>query len=143
KRVIEGGYTGKITRVNSALLEVLIDKGFLPVVAPIALGEENEFLNVDADRAAGQISGAMKADKVVFLTDVQGVRLGNEYVKRIYLRDVEKILPKIGPGMDKKVIASVEALEAGVKEAIISSGLMEEPITGALNHANGTVITID
>lgn len=143
KRIIEGGYTGKITKVNSALLEILVDNGYLPVVAPIALGEENEFLNVDADRAAGQVSGAVKAEKVVFLTDVQGVRLGNEYVKRMHMRDIEKILPKMGPGMDKKVIASVEALEAGVKEAIISSGLVEEPLTSALNHVNGTVITIE
>jgi acetylglutamate/LysW-gamma-L-alpha-aminoadipate kinase len=52
-------------------------------------------------------------------------------------------LPKIGAGMDKKVLASIEALKAGTKEAIISSGLVVEPITSALTHKNGTVITVE
>jgi len=143
KRIIDGGFTGKITKVNCAILGLLVNNGYVPVVAPIALGEENEFLNVDSDRAAAHLAGAIKADKIVFLTDVQGIRLGNEYVKRIPIRDVEKLLPKIGSGMDKKVIASVEALETGVKEAIISSGFVEEPVISALNHANGTVITVE
>jgi acetylglutamate/LysW-gamma-L-alpha-aminoadipate kinase len=143
KRVIDGGFTGKIVQVNSAIIEVLLNSGYLPVVAPIALGEENELLNVDADRAAGQIAGALKADKIIFLTDVQGVFLENEFVKKILMHEIERILPKIGPGMDKKIIASAEALKAGVKEALIASGFVEQPLLNALNHRNGTVITIE
>ena len=143
KRVIDGGYTGKIRKVDTALLETLLAKGYVPVVAPIALGEENEFLNVDADRAAAQIAGALKADTAVFLTDVQGLLLNGEYVKSLRLREAESLLPKIGPGMDKKVLASVEALQSGAKEAVISSGLISEPLTGALSHKQGTVITVE
>ncbi|MCW4020565.1 MAG: [LysW]-aminoadipate/[LysW]-glutamate kinase [Candidatus Bathyarchaeota archaeon] len=143
KRIIEGGFTGKITEVNTAVLELLLENGYVPVVAPIALGEENEFLNVDGDRAAGQIAGALKADNVIFLTDVQGVRLKGEYVKHLLMRDAEESLPEIGAGMDKKVLASVEALKAGAKEAVISSGFAEEPVTSALNHTNCTVITVE
>ena len=142
KRIIEGGFTGKITQVNTSILELLLENGYLPVVAPIALGKENEFLNVDADRAAGQIAGALKADSVIFLTDVQGVFLKGECVRKMLMRDAEKLLPRIGPGMDKKVLASIEALKAGVKEAIISSGFVKEPVTSALKHVNGTVITV-
>lgn len=143
KRIIEGGFTGKITTVNVALLQLLLDNEYVPVVAPIALGKENELLNVDGDRAAAQIAGALKADNVVFLTDVEGVLLKGEYVKQLAVEDAEKLLPKMGPGMDKKVLASVEALKAGAKEAIISSGFVSEPVTSALNHVNGTVISVE
>lgn len=143
KRIIEGGYTGKITEVNTALLEILLENGYVPVVAPIALGEENELLNVDSDRAAGQIAGGLNASNVVFLTDVQGVLMEGEYVKKLAMEDAERLLPQIGPGMDKKVLASVEALKAGAGEAVISSGFVDEPVTSALGHTNGTVITFE
>ena len=143
KCVIDGGYTGKITKVDTAIIRLLIEKGFVPVVAPIALGEDFEFLNVDADRAAGQIAGALEVDKVVFLTDVQGLQMKGDFVKALSMKEAEKLLPKIGAGMDKKVLASIEALKAGAKEAVISSGLVAEPVTTALTHKNGTVITVE
>ena len=143
KRIIEGGYTGKITAVNTDLLASLLEGGYLPVIAPIALGEENEMLNVDSDRAAASIAGALKADSVIFLTDVQGVMINGKYVEKISMRRAEDLLSTIGPGMDKKLLASVEALKSGVKEAIISSGFVDTPVTNALNHTLGTVITVE
>lgn len=143
RRIIDGGYTGKIVKVNSQILEALIEKGYVPVVSPVAIGEENEYLNVDSDRAAAQIAGALKADKIIFFTDVQGVKLGEEYLKKISLKEAKEILPKMGHGMDMKVIASIEALEAGVKEAIIACGLIQNPLTSALSGSNGTVITVE
>jgi len=143
KRIIEGGYTGKITKVNTNILTSLLEAGYLPVIAPIALGEENELLNVDSDRAAANIAGALKADSVVFLTDVQGVMINGKYVKNIPMRRAEDLLHTIGPGMDKKMLASVEALKSGVKEAIISSGFVDTPVSNALNHKIGTVITVE
>jgi acetylglutamate/LysW-gamma-L-alpha-aminoadipate kinase len=140
KRIIEGGYTGKITFVNSTLLKMMIDNNFVPVVAPIAIGEDTEILNVDADRAAGQIAGSLRADKIIFLTDVKGVILNNRYVKTIKLSEVDRILSDVGTGMDKKLIASREALNAGTKEVIISSGFCAQPLTWAMNHIKGTVI---
>jgi acetylglutamate/LysW-gamma-L-alpha-aminoadipate kinase len=143
KRIIDGGYTGKIGKVNTSLLELLVEKGYIPVVSPIALGEDYEFLNVDADRAAAQIAGALKADKAIFLTDVQGLLVKDKPVKALSIREAEELIPKIGAGMDKKVLASVEALKAGAKEAVISSGLLSEPITNALTHKSGTVVTVE
>lgn len=143
KRIIEGGYTGKIYQVNTKPLEVLVRNGYVPVVAPAALGEENELLNVDSDRAAAQIAGALDAERVVFLTDVEGVMLNGKFVEKLSLREAEQLLPKMGPGMDKKVLASIEALRAGVKETIISSGLTEQPVVKAVNHEVGTVITLE
>ena len=64
-------------------------------------------------------------------------------MKRLSLKEAKEILPKIGPGMNMKLIASIEALESGVKEAVIASGLIDEPITGALKGLNGTVISFE
>lgn len=143
KRVIDGGFTGRIIAVNPRPLELLLGGGYIPVVSPIAIGEENEYLNVDSDRAAGQIAGALKAERLIFLTDVPGVRVGEEYLKKISLEEARKLLLRIGSGMNMKLIASIEALEAGVKEAIIASGLIQAPITSALDGLNGTVIVAE
>lgn len=143
KRIIEGGFTGKIIEVNSKLLDLLLESKYLPVISPVAIGEEYEYLNVDSDRAAGQIAGALKADKIIFLTDVPGIRLGEQFVNELSLGEAKNILPKIGPGMDKKIIASIEALEAGVKKAIIACGFTDNPILAALNELNCTVITAE
>ena len=143
KRVIDGGYTGKISRVDTSILGLLVEKGYVPVVSPIALGEDYEFLNVDADRATAQIAGALKANKVVFLTDVQGLLMKGDFINVLSMKEAENLLPKIGAGMDKKVLASIESLKAGTNEAIISSGLIVEPITSAITHTHGTVITVE
>ncbi|MEM1515494.1 MAG: [LysW]-aminoadipate/[LysW]-glutamate kinase [Candidatus Bathyarchaeia archaeon] len=143
KRVIDGGFTGKISRVNPRLLKILLENGYLPVISPIAIGEDNEYLNVDSDRASGQIAGALRAEKIIFLTDVPGIKISEEYLKRISLREAKDLLPKIGPGMNMKVIASIEAIEAGAKEAIIACGLVQDPVTSALNKLNGTVIVTE
>jgi len=143
KHIIDGGYTGKVCRVNVDILQTLIEKSYVPVISPVAIGEENEYLNVDSDRAAAQVAGALKADKIVFLTDVPGIEMGDNYLRRLTLNEAREILPKIGHGMDMKVIASIEALEAGVKEAVIACGLIDNPVINALNGSNGTVITAE
>jgi len=76
KMIIEGGYTGKISSVETSLLNTLTDGGFLPVVSPIALSESYEYLNVDGDRAAAYIAGNLKADKVIFSNERKWVAFG-------------------------------------------------------------------
>jgi len=140
KRVIDGGYTGKINKVNTKLLRTLLDNGFVPVVAPVASSEEFEPLNVDGDRSAAYIAGFLKADRLVLLTDVEGLLLDGKVVPRLTAYEARELLPKIGPGMITKVYASLEALELGVGEVIISSGFLERPISSAIEHRCGTVI---
>ena len=140
KRIIDGGYTGKITSVNSEFLSLLINRGFLPIVSPIALGDEAEILNVDGDRAAAYVAGALGADLLLFLTDVQGVYLDNTIMKKIDAGEVSELLPKIGQGMEKKILAASEAIKLGVKRAVISSGFIDHPITAVLSRDLGTVI---
>lgn len=141
KQVIDGGYTGKVNQVNSSLLKLLLDNGYVPLVSPVAVSEEFEPLNVDADRTAANIAGSLKADKLVLLTDVEGLLLNDKLVSKLSVEDVENKLRKIGGGMITKVFAAKEALKNGVGEVVICSGVRENPISSALRHEGGTVIS--
>lgn len=141
KMMIDGGYTGKINSVDPSLVHKLVDSGYVPVISPIALSEEYDFLNVDGDRAAAYVAGGAKADKVIFITNVNGLMLNEKLVTGMTLEQAKQALPKIGFGMEKKVLACTEALEMGVQEAIIASGQVNRPISSAISHMNCTVIT--
>ena len=141
KQVIDGGYTGKVNQVNSSLLKLLLDNGYVPLVSPVAVSEEFEPLNVDADRTAANIAGAIKADKLVLLTDVEGLMLDDKLVSKLHADEVQSKLKKIGGGMITKVFAAQEALKNGVKEVVICSGVRDSPISSALKHESGTVIS--
>jgi [amino group carrier protein]-L-2-aminoadipate/L-glutamate 6-kinase len=141
KKVIDGGYTGKINEVNAGLIQLLLDKGFVPIVTPIAVGEEFEPLNVDGDRTAAFIAGALKADCLILLTDVQGLVLKGKPIPKISATEVKEVLSNIGQGMSTKVHAALDALNQGVSEVVITSGLGKLPISTALKHECGTVIS--
>jgi len=140
KQVIDGGYTGKITNVNSELIKLLLDQGYTPVISPIALSEEFDYLNIDGDRAAAYVAGKIHSDKVLFLTNVDGLLLDEKLVKNLTNAEAKEIRPKIGFGMEKKILAATEALDMGVGEALIANGQRENPISSAINHENCTVI---
>ncbi|TLX93193.1 MAG: [LysW]-aminoadipate/[LysW]-glutamate kinase [Thaumarchaeota archaeon] len=140
KMIIDGGYTGKIRDVNASLVRSILDQGYFPVISPIAISEEFDFLNVDGDRAAAYIAGKMQSDKILFLTNVDGLLMDDKLVEKISLIEAKEILPRIGFGMEKKVLAATEALEMGVKEALIANGQRENPISSAIVHDKCTVI---
>ncbi|MBN2335077.1 [LysW]-aminoadipate/[LysW]-glutamate kinase [Candidatus Bathyarchaeota archaeon] len=141
RKLIEGGYTGQITEINTETLRLIISKGIMPIISPVAIGEEHEPLNVDGDRMAAGIASSLGADRLVLLTDVKGMTLNNRFVPKLNVNEVEAVISDIGPGMITKVYAGAEAVRNGVKEAIIASGLSENPITRALNHDECTVIS--
>lgn len=141
KVAIDGGYTGKINDVNASLLNTITAGGYVPIVSPIALSEEFDLLNVDGDRAAAYVAGSVKADRVIFLTNVDGLMMDNKLVTHLTVSGAKEMLPKIGFGMEKKVLACTEAVSMGVKEAIIASGQVANPISSALKHDNCTVIS--
>ncbi len=140
KMAIDGGYTGKIEKINTDLIRLIMEAGYLLVVSPVAMSEEYEPLNVDGDRTAAKIAAAMKADVLLLLTDVEGLIVGGKVVPRIRLSEAKKMLPEIGPGMITKIHAAIEALEHGVKEVIITSGAESTPLSSAINHSVGTVM---
>ncbi|RMF29273.1 MAG: acetylaminoadipate kinase, partial [Candidatus Nitrosothermus koennekii] len=136
----EGGYTGKISNINGDILNILLEQGYTPVISPIALSNEYDMLNVDGDRAAAYVAGALDADAVIFITNVDGLLMNDKLVKSLTYDEAKSILPKIGFGMEKKVLACTEAISMGVREAIIASGNKINPISTALKHDNCTVI---
>ncbi len=140
KQVIDGGYTGKITEVNVKFIKSLLEQGYTPVISPIAISEEYDFLNVDGDRAAAYVAGKVQADKVLFITNVDGLLMDEKLVTDLTLTEAKEIRPKVGFGMEKKILAATEALDMGVKEALIANGQKENPISAAIAHENCTVI---
>lgn len=140
KLMIDGGYTGKINHVNTDLLERISSDGYVPIVSPIAISEDFDLLNVDGDRACSGIAGALKADAAVFLTDTEGLILDNKVVTKLNTKQARDALSRIGPGMNQKVMAAVEAVEMGAKKSVIASGLKNSPLQSAISDA-GTVIT--
>lgn len=141
KMVIDGGYTGKINTVDPTLITLLLKEGYLPIISPVALSEEYDFLNVDGDRAAAYIAGAMKAKQVIFMTNVNGLALNGSLITHLTVEQAKEALPRIGFGMEKKVLGAMEALQMGVDEAIIASAQTEKPFSKAIAHDNCTVIT--
>ncbi|MCD6323885.1 MAG: [LysW]-aminoadipate/[LysW]-glutamate kinase [Desulfurococcales archaeon] len=140
KRVIRGGYTGEVREVNTEIINVLLNSGYLPIIAPIAINESGTLLNVDADQVAFNIAKSVKADKLILLTDVEGVFLDGELLKEIRTSELNDLLSKIGRGMNRKLVEASRACEAGIKEVVISNGLTEHPLRDALMGA-GTRIT--
>ena len=141
RKLIEGGFTGKVQEINVEIINILLENGITPIISPVAIGEEFEFLNVDGDRVASEIASALKADRLILLTDVNGIFLDDDLVPTLNVDQTEEAMRHIGAGMITKASAALEAVKNGVQEAIIASGLFEEPIAGALAHNECTVIT--
>jgi acetylglutamate/LysW-gamma-L-alpha-aminoadipate kinase len=141
KKLIEGGYTGKITAINTEILHQLLEEKILPVISPVAIGEESELLNVDGDRVASSIASALKADRLILLTDTPGVKLNDAYVPKMNIYEAETALNKITGGMVTKIYSAIEAIKHGVAETQIASGISEKPISKALSRENCTTIT--
>jgi len=95
---------------------------------------------VDGDRACSHVAGALNAEAAIFLTDTEGLILDDVVVSKMSTEQARKALPRIGAGMDKKVIAAVEAVEMGAKKSVIASGLKENPLRNAIS-GTGTVIS--
>jgi acetylglutamate/LysW-gamma-L-alpha-aminoadipate kinase len=136
RRVIRDDFSGKIRGVNTALLEMLLDQEYLPVVAPLALGEEGEALNVDADRAAAEVAGALKAECLVLLTAVPGLMRDfpdeSSLIQKLSPEQLEDALKVAQGRMKKKVLGAREALQQGAAQVIIADGRQEQPISAAL-----------
>ena len=96
---------------------------------------------MDADRTAAYLAGNLKAERLILLTDVEGLILDNKVISKLCLSEIEETLPKIGRGMITKIYASMEALNLGVDEVVITCGFGTQPISASLRHEQGTVIS--
>jgi acetylglutamate/LysW-gamma-L-alpha-aminoadipate kinase len=143
RKIIRDDYTGKIEAVNSELLMMLLNAGYLPVIAPVAVSEKGEALNVDADRAAAMVASALKAESLLLLTAVPGLMKNFPDESTLIRQLPQSQLSVAGEAaqgrMKKKVLGAEEALKGGVSRIVISDGRIQNPITNAL-AGNGTVI---
>ncbi|MDI6696734.1 MAG: [LysW]-aminoadipate kinase [Anaerolineales bacterium] len=143
RKVIRDDYTGKIERVNAALLNLLLDAGYLPVVAPLAISEKGEALNVDADRAAAMIAAALKVETLILLTAAPGLLRSfpdeTTLIRTLPQNRLSVALEAAQGRMKKKVLGAEEALKGGVRRVVIADGRVSSPISAALN-GNGTTI---
>jgi len=135
ERMVRDDYSGKITRIDAAPLQALLSAGLVPVVAPIAQGEEFEPLNVDGDRAAAAIACSLKAEKLILFTDVEGYfrNFPNDLVSKATQAGIAEFQKGASAGMKRKLVAVSEALTGGVPEVIICSGTKEKPASSALS----------
>lgn len=119
------GAVGRITHVNTELLDVLCEADFLPVVACVAGDSDGRIYNVNADQMASALAIAFHADRLVFLTDVEGVRGAGGTILSYLTPDDAKQLIRSGVatgGMQAKLEAACEAVEQGVSEVVIAPG---------------------
>ncbi len=140
RMLLEGDYTGTIEEVNAGFLGLLMENGYTPIMASLAMSENAEPLNVDGDRMAANVASAIGADRLILLTDVEGIHLNDKPVRQLRSNEAREIMDQIGPGMITKLYASLEAIDGGVGEVLIGSGFKEGAIASALSHENGTVI---
>jgi acetylglutamate/LysW-gamma-L-alpha-aminoadipate kinase len=143
RKIIRDDYTGKIEQVNVALLEMLLVAGYLPVIAPVAVSQKGEALNVDADRAAATVASALKAETLILLTAVPGLieKFPDEstLIKQLPQAKLPSALEIAQGRMKKKVLGAEEALQGGVGKVIIADGRVEKPISAALSGAGTTI----
>ncbi len=148
KLVVEGGpdlgMVGEITHVNHELLEVLLDKKYVPVVSPVGLGEDGEGYNLNADAAAAEIAIALRAEKLIFLTDVAGILDNGELVSEL---SADKLRRKIANGslpggMVAKARSVLRAIEGGVASVHILDGRTPHSVIAELftDRGVGTLV---
>ena len=128
------GFVGEITEVNTDLIASLQDREFVPVIAPLARGEDGEVYNVNADAAAGALAAALGAKKLIFLTDVEGLYrvFGKEdtLIARSTADGIKDLLGSgtVSAGMLPKLQACVKAIEAGVERVHILDGRIQHSV---------------
>ena len=143
------GRVGKITRINTPLIEDLVADDYIPIIASIAIGEDGGCYNVNADIAAGYIAAAIGAHKIIFLTDVDG--LYENYpdpaslIAEMSLGEAEAMIrgDKLASGMIPKLTSCVRALESGVAGAHIINGKVPHALLLELltDSGMGTMVT--
>ncbi len=119
------GFVGRPVKVNPGVLDTLIKGGFIPVVAPLGVGENGESFNINGDTAAGAVAAAMHADRLLLLTDVAGVKNAEgEVITQLSADDVRRLTAEgvIAGGMIPKTETALSALEGGARAVVIIDG---------------------
>ncbi|MCL2123634.1 MAG: acetylglutamate kinase [Desulfovibrionaceae bacterium] len=141
----ELGLVGEIHSVDPTLVTVLLDAGFVPVIAPVACGADGECYNINADTAAGALAGTMEAEYFVLISDVPGVLDADKrLIPSLTRREAAKLVQEgvVHGGMIPKVLSCLHALDEGCKRALILDGRAESSLERCLLEGAplGTVV---
>lgn len=132
--LVDIGFVGNVEKINTELIEVLLANDYIPVIAPMGVGLGGETYNINADSVAGEIAGALKAEKLLVLTDVKGIysdyRDESTFISTLTFDKAQELIVsgKIDGGMIPKVKACITALSGGAKKAHIIDGREEHTI---------------
>jgi acetylglutamate kinase len=122
---VDGGLVGEVETVNADVIRLFEDNGLIPVIAPVGVGAQGESYNVNADLVAGEVAAALRAEKLIHLTDVQGINgEDGRLISLLTKRDAERLIKAnvIDGGMLPKVESALRALEGGAAKAHIIDG---------------------
>lgn len=137
------GLVGDVERVNTALIETLLERRFVPVVSSIGPGVDGDVYNVNADSAAGAIAGALHSDEFLLLTDVAGIYANwpdpQSVIRETNAHELLALLPSLSEGMIPKVESCISALKDGAKVVRIVDGRKPHAIRNAA-HSGTTVV---
>lgn len=138
-RILRGNRSGRVAAIRTEELNRILENGFLPVIPPLARDMHTKMsVNVDGDRAAASIAGAMNAPTLVLLTNVPGILLDptdpGSLIKRVIMGEWETVEKVAKGNMKRKVLACREALEQGVLLAIIADSRVDLPVSSAIGE---------
>ena len=140
------GLVGTVAFINPKLIHVLLDNGYIPVVSPVSSTYDGESLNVNADTVAGSLGGALGAQRLILMTDVDGVFAAypdpESLLSEMTLDQVCELVPSVTEGMIPKLESSILAIRSGCESVQIINGSTEHSLIKALstNHNFGTLI---
>jgi acetylglutamate kinase len=134
KKLINGtadlGLVGEVTSVNTAFINLLLKEGTMPVISPIGVGPDGELYNINADLAAGSIASALKAEKLVYLSDIEGILVNQKRVSSLTYTEAQEYIQNgaIFGGMIPKVQSAFDTLSAGVNKVHIIDGRIKHSL---------------
>ena len=145
------GYVGKVTNVNIEPINDLLEKGYIPVVSTIGCDKEGNAYNINGDTAAAYIAGALGAERLIMMTDIDGILRDRHdpstLISEVTIKDIEELCAEgvISGGMIPKVDCCVEAIHRGVKNVIIMDGRVPHSILMEIltDEGAGTMVKAD
>jgi len=145
---VDIGYVGEITKIDATSLQMLAEGDYIPVIAPIGIGEDGKNYNINADTVAGEIASALNAEKLMLLTDIEGVKTKKDGGDILHVLSSDEVLKLIDDkviegGMIPKVLGCIKAIENGVNRTHIIDGRIPHCILLEIftNKGIGTMIT--